>query len=226
MVSLPKPLCGGRSCPLLRLPTEHPGTLALHPGFLESRVSIGSAGVPNEGECWERAGAAQGAAASKRTSDRCPDSGRSWGPNTLPSPPALRSQVQGTPRKNHRLGPQRWKDREKDILSLVRGGAGQERRRNAPTPRKGLRCAPSEGGPLLDQSLGSFQPPTWKGIRENPAPTSPNQIIDFKFLPSCCLESFPDRAGRPLGAQSLIPAVLRVPSPCRNLRRGGGDITQ
>ena len=85
---------------------------------------------------------------------------------------------------------------------------GQRMRRKPLTPRKGLKCAPSEGWMRPDQGLGPSQPPIWKRHlvkTQHPLPLTKSSTSSV--FPVVLLESFPDRAGRPLAAQSPISAV-------------------
>lgn len=168
----------------------------------------------------------EGPVTPKCMSNRCPGSGWSRGPGALhrhsPSNPWFWEHHGKTTISGHSGG----KMGEKDILSLVTGGTGQKTSKKSLTPRKGLKCAPSEGWMLPDQSLSSFQPPTLKShLIKIQYPLSLTKSWTSSFFP-VVPESFPDRAGQPLGAQSRISAVLQAASPCRNLRREGGDIMQ
>lgn len=134
----------------------------------------------------------------------------SWHPAP---PPTLKSLFLGTPWNNHHLRPQWWKDEGEGHLISCQGGIGQKTNKKSLTPRKGLKCASSEGWMLPDHSLFPA-PHLEKPSDKNPIPTFPNQIVDFKFLPSC--SGVIPRQSRP-AAGSPEPHLCYSPS-CKSMQ--------
>lgn len=114
--------------------------------------------------------------------------------------------------------PRRWKGREERLLSC-RGGVGQRTRERE--------VSGSMGGTWgrQDQSPGSSQPLIAKRHRMRPYTHSPNQIMDFKFLPRG--SGVTARQSRmAAGSRSSPPRGSPSPESVQESEAGGGDIMQ
>lgn len=193
-------------------PRGAPGDTGLPPAPLESRFSpeggrgvLGLQGSVGQGQ------QLPGGARRLQRHDRRPGPGWSRGPSTLPPcPPSDPRRWDTTGQPPSPVGDGRV---EKDTSSLVRGEVGQKVRRKPLPPRKGLKWALSEGQVCPGQSLGPSQPPILKRrLLKTQHPFPLTKSSTSSVFPVVLLESFPDRADRPLGARSPVSAVLPVPS--------------
>lgn len=185
--------------PLHRLPRKRSVTSALHLVLLESDLYWG-------------------------TQRRAMPPGSVGQGQGLPPPAALGALVLRTQWRRHQLRSPQWTGEEKDTLSH-QGWGGAENEKHVSSSMGETSCARGEGRAPPFRVWAPASPPHLEKASESPAPTCPNQIVDFKFLPSCSSRVTPRRGPAP-GAQSLDLCWPPGPGSTQEVEGEGGKITQ